>query len=151
MEVGRVTDYQLAADAATAVGRGNVLNIGLNQDGELGRGTVWAYRADSSHGGKTGLIDSVLKYTLKDNKIVARFQVGGEALRADILAALRMATFRVIAFADGEADRAYSQIHPHNIEYGAANVAPRLRHIPVSQMTCQLDGRGTYDQFNLEV
>jgi len=40
---GRIRDYELAAEAATAAMRGNLIKIGLNE-GQLGIGSVLMYR-----------------------------------------------------------------------------------------------------------
>ena len=136
---GRVRDVRLAQDAAAAVGKGNPLTIGLN-------GTTWAYRPRSSR--QNNVIDEVAKYDTDSNRHIASFVPGSKQLYADVLSALRNDRFRVIQFADRSRDRSVSQIHPYNIDYGDANVSARLRHIPVSQLTCQLDSRGTFNPFD---
>lgn len=147
---GRTPDVQVAADVVAALRRGIPARVGLNRDGVVGVGTVWHYRPSVRTGTN---VDTVVKYDGVHNRTLAvlplHTEAGREAARRDVLAAIRQDAFRIIAFSDFYADRGFTTLHPHNIHY-TVPVSRRLRHVPMDQLTCQLDQRRTYDPFAMQ-
>ena len=142
MGTGRARDTTLAGEIVAALRRGIPARVGLNTDGVKGVGTVWHYRPQASVAG--ALVDHVVKFDSVHDVTHGVYNLADrtstDALRADVLWTLRHDHFRVVSFSDFYADRGFTMLHPHNIEY-TAPVAARLRHVPISQLTCQLDSR----------
>jgi len=138
---GRIRDYELAAEAATAAMRGNLIKIGMNE-GQLGIGSVLMYRPYNTANKAAAMIEYVEKYDYTTNHTFQRFprtDAGAAALLDDLLAVMRRSTFRVITFADAWADRVYSQIGTIGIEY-TVPVAERLTAITTpDDVTCRQD------------
>lgn len=138
---GRIRDFELANEAATAAMRGNLIKIGLNE-GQLGIGSVLMYRPANAANKPATMLEWVEKYDYQTNQTFQRFprtDAGAAALASDLLATLRKSTFRVIAFADAWADRVYSQIGTIGIEY-TVPVAERLTAITTpDDLVCRQD------------
>lgn len=133
---GRITDTQLAYEVARAAFRGNLIKIGVNT-GPIGEGNVLLYRPGNVGNRVARKIQYVDKYDYSTNYNYAHY-TSEEQMKADILAVIRSATFRVIAFADAEADRVYSQLYPWDIQYTTA-VSERLTNIPTSSiLACRI-------------